>query len=94
MRTLASIIKAPRRIARDTLEKFAPAEEYFTDGIDTLGAWLGDNIGDDDLVSLAETIRLILHRRVQEQVTGAMDSRATTGFASRYPTARNIKRIV
>lgn len=104
MRSLASIIKAPRRIARDTLEEFAPAEEYFTDGIDTLGAWLGDNIGDDDLVSLAETIRLILHRRVQEQVVGAMDSgrrarllaaetRAEDekSFLKRYPEAARIR---
>jgi hypothetical protein len=98
MRTLQNIIMTPRRIARDAREEFADAEEHFDGGISTLAAWLGENISDGDLESLREDIRIILHLRVRDQitgpVTGAMDSRATTGFASRYPEARNIKRIV
>jgi hypothetical protein len=93
MRTLASIIKTPRRLALDMREKFAPAEEFFDGGIDTLACFLSDNVADEDLESLIATIRNVLDHRVQYQITGAMDSRATTGFASRYPNARNIKRI-
>jgi hypothetical protein len=98
MRTLQSIIKPHRRIARDTTgrQEFADSDEYFDGGIDVLARWLGDFIGDDDLVSLVESIRLIMLNRVRDQVTGpvtgAMDSRATTGFASRYPQAAKIKR--
>ncbi|MGO9770415.1 MAG: hypothetical protein ACLPSW_12835 [Roseiarcus sp.] len=44
---------------------------------------LGENISDDDLGSLMESIRIILHRRVQDQVTGAMDSRANSN--RRFP---------
>jgi hypothetical protein len=93
MRSLTSIIKAPRRIARDTREQFADADEFFDGGIDTLTRWLSENVSDGDLESLTESIRIVLHRRVQDKVTGAMDSRATKGFASRYPAARNIRRI-
>jgi hypothetical protein len=91
MKTL--IIKTPRRLARDAREEFADASEFFDGGIDTLAAWLSENISDGDLGDLMETIRIVLHRRVQEQVTGAMDTASAKGFASRYPAARNIKRI-
>jgi hypothetical protein len=93
MRTLASIIKTPRRIARDTREKFADADEFFDGGIDTLARFLSENISDDDLESLRESIRMVLYTRVRDQITGPMATDSAKGFASRYPAARNIKRI-
>jgi hypothetical protein len=98
MKTL--IIKTPRRLARDAREQFADAEEFFDGGVDTLASWLGANVGDDDLASLMEDIRIILHRRVQEQVTGAVDSRrqldiggalAKADYETRFPNANRLK---
>lgn len=95
MKTLASIIKTPRRIARDAREQFADADEFFDGGIDTLASWLSENVSDDDLGSLMESIRIILHERVQEQVTGAVDSRRTSkveaGFLKMFPDAARLK---
>ena len=100
MRTLASIIKQPRRIARDATGRpeFADADEYFDGGIKALEAFLSENICDGDLETLMEGIRIVLHLRVRDAITGpvaggALDSRSTTGFASRYPSARNIRRL-
>lgn len=92
MRTLASIIKQPRRIARDTREKFADADQHFDGGIDTLARWLGENISDDDLESLRESIRIVLHQRVKDQITGPIAADSARGFTSRYPQAAKIKR--
>jgi hypothetical protein len=103
MRTLASIIKTPRRLARDAREQFADATEFFEGGLDTLAEWCGDNLASKDIEKLIDRLSCTIHDRTVNQVrgavTGAEDSRprgtpsAAKGFATRYPTARNIKRI-
>jgi hypothetical protein len=87
-----------QRFARDALRQFADADEFFDKGIDTLAGWLSENISDSDLGDLSESIRMILHERVQEQVTGAVDSgrrspRPTVEaeFNRMFPDAMRIK---
>ena len=93
MTSIIKLPRAPRRLARDASEgrpqSFAPAEEYFEKGIDTLANFLSEHISSEELESLREELRLIIHRRTIETVQSAMDS--SRRFFERFPDARRLK---